>query len=366
MNLFENIRIKDTILKNSFFRAATWEGLADEDGHLTDELVDVYRELAKGGVAAIITGYARILEEEKANENMMGIYSDIFIKEYINLTDMIHDYGAKIFLQVAYGGSMSKSNLESTKVFAPSNVMNERSGNNPTACTVEDMNYIKEAFVQAAIRSEKSGFDGIELHAGHGYFLSQWLSPKYNIREDEYGGNIENRSRFIGEIIQAIRDNVSDEFLILVKQNSEDFHDAGLSSEDSIKASRIFEIAGADAIEVTGGDLSIREVINNNLGASRGKLVRRRKNESYFKDHAIKLSESIGIEVILTGGNRHLATVEKISDNSNIKFYGLCRPLICEPNLINKWYSGETGATKCVSCNGCFSQPEKQCIINIS
>lgn len=363
MNLFDEKKIGKQTFKNSFFRAATWEGLASAEGHITDELMDIYIELARGGVAAIITGYARILEEEKANKNMMAIYSDDYIEEYSKLTDMVHGYGCRIILQVAYGGSMSSANSGNNKIYAPSKVENERTGIIPSECSLQDMNYIKDAFVNAAVRAEKAGFDGIELHAGHGYFLSQWLSPKYNIRTDEYGGSIDNRARYIGEIIRYIRKEVSDDFLILIKQNSEDYHEEGLSAEDSIEASKLFQKEGVDAIEVTGGDMSIKKVTDNNLGASRGKLVRRRKNESYFKNHAGRLSDALNIEVILTGGNRHLSTMQNISNESNVKFFAMARPLVCEANLINKWKNGESKATKCVSCNGCFNKNGQHCVM---
>lgn len=361
MKLFETTKIKNITLKNRFFKAASWEALATESGHLTDELFQVYEELAKGGAGTILTGYAFITKEEQPNPGMMGIYDDSFIKEYRELTEMVHEHNTNIMMQIVYGGSMSTLNPPSKNIKGASSVKNERTGITPLEMTKKEINDLSEAFAKAAFRVKQSGFDGVELHAAHGYLLSQFLCPHYNKRTDAYGGSIENRTRIIAEIVNKIRSAVGEEFLIMMKLNSEDFMEDGLTSEESIVASKILEKAGLDAIEVSGGNESTLSVLNGNLGPARTKISM--EKESYFAEHAAKLAKAVSIPVILTGGNRHLDVIQNLLDTTGISYFALGRPLICEPNLINDWCKGDKRKPKCISCNQCYYTHGKRCVL---
>lgn len=364
MHLLEQTKIKNMVLNNRFFKAASWEALATDDGHMTDELYKIYEELAKGGVGTILTGYAYVTQEEQPNPKMMGIYDDSFIEEYKKLIDMVHKHNTNIIMQIVYGGSMSTLNPPSQKIFGPSAVKNERTEIVPLEMTKEDIKFIKDCFVQAAVRVQKSGFDGVELHAAHGYMLSQFLCPHYNKRTDEYGGSIENRARIIVEIVHDIRIVVGDEFPIMIKLNSEDFMPDGLTSDESVLVSKILEKAGIDAIEVSGGNESSLDVLNGNKGPARTKVAVSKDNESYFKNHTARLTEELKIPVILTGGNRHYDVMDDILNATGICYFGICRPLICQPNLINLWVeNAEKVKPKCVSCNGCYHTYGKRCVI---
>lgn len=364
--LFDKTKLSTMNMKNRFFRGALWESLADEKGHMTDELYSIYEELAKGGVGTIITGYTFVTEDEQPNPGMMGIYDDSFIEEYKKLTDMVHNYNANIIMQIVYGGFMTKFNVGERTIWGTSTVENEVTKTVAKEITKDEIKYLVKAYADAALRVKKSGFDGVEIHAGHGYFLSQFLSPYYNKRNDEYGGSIENRGRIIFEIFEAMRKAVGKDFPILIKLNSADYvKEGGLTQEDSLYVARKLSELGIDAIEVTGGNESIEEVVENNLGAARTKVVISKDRESYFKDYAIELSKSIDTPVILIGGNRHLDVMEEILNNSNIEYFSLARPLTAEPDLINKWVSGDRKKPKCVSCNQCFKTYGKRCILNI-
>lgn len=217
---------------------------------------------------------------------MLGIYDDSFIKEYKEFTDKIHDLGAKIIMQIVYGGFMTGFNTGERTIWGPSTMQNEVTKVWAKEMTKDEIKYLVNAFAEAARRVKESGFDGVEIHAGHGYMLSQFLSPYYNKRTDEYGGTIENRGRIIFEIFQAMREKVGKDFPILIKLNSADYiNEGGLTKEDSLYVARKLAELGIDAIEVTGGNGSIPEVISNNLGPSRNKVVMSKENESYFKDY---------------------------------------------------------------------------------
>ncbi|MGL4450578.1 MAG: NADH:flavin oxidoreductase [Sarcina sp.] len=363
--LFNKSNIGNIETKNKFIRGALWTELADEKGHLTDELVNVYEELAKGGVGTMITGYAFVSEEEQPNARMLGIYNDDFIEEYKTFTDKIHSYDAKILMQIVYGGFMTNFNVGERTIFGPSDATNEVTGTVAKEMSKDDINWLIKKYADAALRVKKSGFDGVEIHCGHGYLLSQFISPYYNKRTDEYGGNIENRGRIVFEVYEAMRKAVGEDYPIWIKLNSADYVDGGLTTEESMYIARRLSDLGINAIEVTGGNESIEFVAKNNLGAARNKVILSKDRESYFKDYAMKLSKEITADVILIGGNRHLDIMSEIYENSKIKAFTLSRPLTCEPDLINKWNGGDYKKPKCVSCNKCYTTLGKRCIFNI-
>ncbi|MEG0297275.1 MAG: NADH:flavin oxidoreductase [Clostridium sp.] len=365
--LFDKTKLLNMEMKNRFIRGALWEDLADEKGHMTPELSNIYEELAKGGVGTIITGYSFVTEDEQPNPGMMGIYDDSFIPEYREFTDKIHSLGSNIIMQIVYGGFMTKFNVGERTIWGPSTIQNEATGTWAKEMAKEEIKSLVNDYAKAARRIKESGFDGVEIHGGHGYLLSQFLSPYYNKREDEYGGSIENRGRIIFEIFEAMREAVGKDFPILIKLNSADYvKEGGLTQDDSLYVAKKLADLGIDAIEVTGGNESIKEVRDNNLGAARTKVVISKERESYFKDYATKLSNIVDIPVILIGGNRHLDVMEELLNNTNIEYFTLSRPLTAEPDLINRWVSGDRTKPKCLSCNQCYKTPGKRCILNIS
>ncbi|WP_343348831.1 NADH:flavin oxidoreductase [Terrisporobacter petrolearius] len=364
--LFDKSKLFNMNMKNRFFRGALWEDLADGKGHLTTKLSAIYEELAKGGASTLITGYAFVTEDEQPNPGMLAIYEDSFIPEYKEFTDKIHSLGSNIIMQIVYGGFMTDYKVGERTIWGPSTIKNEVTGTWAKEITKEEIKYLVKSYGEAARRVKESGFDGVEIHGGHGYLLSQFLSPYYNKRQDEYGGSIENRGRIIFEIYEAIRKEVGEDFPILIKLNSADYiKEGGLTEEDSLYVAKKLADLGINAIEVTGGNESIQEVVNNNMGAARTKILVSKDRESYFKNYAIKLSDMIDIPVILIGGNRHLEVMEDLLNNSKIEYFSLSRPLTAEPDLINKWASGDRKKPKCVSCNKCYSTPGKRCILNI-
>lgn len=364
-SLFEKTAIGSMSLKNRFFRGALWEELADEKGHLTPELIDIYLELAKGGVGTIITGYSFVWEDEQPNPRMMGIYDDSFIEEYKRLTDQVHQYDANIIMQIVYGGSMTTFNVGDRKIWGPSSHINDRTGTKAEEISVDEIKHLVDAYAKAAKRVEQAGFDGVELHAGHGYLLSQFLSPFYNKRTDQYGGVIHNRARIIYEIVEAIRKEVRADFPVLIKMNSQDFRDEnGFKEEEAIEVAKHLQEIGISAIEVTGGDESALEVFNGNLGPARKGIARSIDRESYFSAFAARLASEVQMPIILIGGNRHFSKMEGILRTTNINYFSLSRPLTAEPDLINQWHVDPSKKPKCVSCNKCYFTEGKRCILN--
>lgn len=364
-SLFDPTTLIDMPLKNRFFRGALWEALADERGHLTPELSLIYEELATGGASTLITGYAFVTPDEQPNPNMMGIYDDSFIPEYRTFTNRIHQLGANIIMQICYGGSMTTFNVGKRVIWGPSAHINESTGTAAREISREEIQYLEGCFGQAARRVKESGFDGVEIHAGHGYLFSQFLSPLFNKRTDEYGGDIHNRARIIYESYIAMRQAVGKNFPILIKLNSADYQEGGLTENESFEVAKRLAELGINAIEVTGGNESLKDVIHNNLGAARRKVDKDMENQSYFRSHAARLAETLPIPIILIGGNRQFERMTEILNSTKISYFTLSRPLTAEPDLINIWASGNLKKPKCTSCNKCYFTPGKRCILNI-
>ena len=356
--LFEETKLGKLLIKNRFVRSATWENMTTEDGHLTAELIKIYDELAKNDVGLIITGYANIVKEEQPNHGMMGIYNDSFINEYQELTKLVHSYNSKIVMQIAYGGTKTTYNLGERIIYAPSEVAERGTNVTGKAMTIEEIKYIEGAFADAAARVQQSGFDGVEIHAAHTYLINQFLSPYYNKRTDEYGGNLENRMRFLTEIYRKTREKVGDEFTIIIKLTSSEFFDNGLSFDETRIISRKLEALGVDALDITG---NIHGKARTMIGQEFDNY--KLQNEGYFSEYAKVISKEVSIPVITVGGFKDIDVMENILNESDINFFGLSRPLLAEPDLIKRWKSGDKRKAKCISCSKCRTDKGNYCVI---
>ena len=348
--IFEASRIGNLELKNRLWRSATWLNLADEKGHLSPELISRYEELAQGGVGTIITGYAHILENEQPNAGMMGIYSDEFIEEYRPFVKRIQELGAKLIMQVCYGGSSTRYQLEDRIIWGPSDVKNPAYGVTPREMTQEDINTVIEAYAQSARRAKEAGFDGVQLHAAHTYLYSQFLTPYFNRRTDAYGGPIENRARILFETLEAVRREVGPDFPVLIKMHcTDDWGVEGLTVEESLWLAKELEIRGITAIEFSGGNPVVP-----NRGAIRTKIQKREK-QSYFFEATKKIAAALSIPVISVGGHRNVELMEQNLNSSNISYFSLSRTLHSEPDLPNKWEQDPNHYPRCVSCAKCWA-----------
>ncbi len=358
--IFEAAKINRLDVKNRLVRSATWENMADDKGHMTGQLLKIYEELARGGTGLIITGYAFVTRDEQPNPGMMGIYDDTFTDEYRKLTDMVHEQGSRIVMQIAYGGSFTNYPPEGRLIWSPSGVADLATGVVPTPMSSEDIRTLVTAFGDAADRVKKAGFDGVQIHGAHSYLLSQFMNPHYNRRTDEYGGSIENRARIILEVYDEIRKRVGNDYPVMIKINCEDFIDGGATIADSLALSKMLDERGINAIEVSGG------------GAGSGKRTPARtkidtpEKEAYHAEYATRIAAEIKAPVILVGGLRSPEVIEGLLERTKIEFFSLSRPLLSEPDLPNRWQSGDRAKSRCVSCNGCLRMPKggNVCVLN--
>lgn len=344
--LFETTRINGMSLENRFVRSATYEGLAAEDGAATSALIDRMAELTKGGVGLIISSHAYVSEEGQAGPWQLGVYKEELVPGLKNMTDAVHAGGGKIILQLAHAGYHAFTRATGRPALTPSDPGMAKTPRH--ALTAGEIREIREKFAAAARRAKDAGFDGVQIHAAHGYLLSQFLSPHYNRRTDQYGGPVENRLRAATEILQAIRGEVGDNYPVLVKINCRDFCDSGLELPDSLQAAEILVENGIDAIEISGGLL-----VNDRLIPSR-KGINSEKEEAYFETEAKAFKAGLNVPLILVGGNRSYEVADRITSEGTADYISMSRPLIREPGLVNRWRSGDLKKSACVSDNQCF------------
>jgi 2,4-dienoyl-CoA reductase-like NADH-dependent reductase (Old Yellow Enzyme family) len=345
--LFEHTQLKDLKLTNRFIRSATWEGLADENGDCTFELVDCMVELARGRVGLIITGHTYVEPAGQATPYQLGVDKDERIDGLSEMTEAVHREGGRIMMQLAHGGLRSEPQLTNATLVGPSpgEGLLESPGKE---MTTDDIHQVVTAFGQAAGRAKIAGFDGVQIHAAHGYLLSQFLSPAINQRTDEYGGSVKNRVRIVLEVLRTIRQVVGRNYPILIKINSEDFLNNGLTVEDFLEAGAMLENAGVDAIEVSGGTF-----FSGRLIPSRKEITFDR-DQAYFRKASRSLKKMGKVPVILVGGIRSYLLAERLVDEGVMDYIAMCRPFIREPMLIKRWQSGDLRKATCISCNGCF------------
>jgi len=358
--LFDATTIGEMKLKNRLWRSATWENMADEKGHLTDRLKKVYLDLAQGGVGTIITGYAFIMENEQPNPGMMGIYDDSFIKEYSELTEMVKREGANIVMQIVYGGSATSFNTDKRLIWGPSAVPHPAFKIVPQEMNTKDIDNLISAFAKAAVRCQKAGFDGVQLHAAHTYLLSQFLSPYYNRRSDQYGGSIQNRARIVFEVLEAVRKEVGPDYPVFIKMHcTDDWGENGLLVDESLIVAKGLEQRGITGIEFSGGNLDVENYPN--MGPGRLNILKE-VNQSYFTNQTSQIAQELNIPVISVGGHRTPELLEKILNSTNIGYFAFARPLLSEPDLVNRWESGNREKLRCVACNKCRDKEGNICI----
>jgi 2,4-dienoyl-CoA reductase-like NADH-dependent reductase (Old Yellow Enzyme family) len=315
--LFDETRLGQMTLKNRFFRAAIGE--KTPDGHVNENIMKLYKGLALGGTGTLITGFTLVDEAEK-NFPMLAFYNDSFREGHRALTGLAHENGANIVLQLVYVGSYVMGDVTGMTILAPSAAENLNTKIIPREITAQQIKAIQEKFSEAALRAKNAGYDGVEIHAAHGLLLSQFMTPYYNRRTDLYGGSKENRARMSLETYGAVREAVGNDFPVLIKINVNDGFKDEVAFEDVLYlCDKLAEIK-IDAIEISGAFIAFPQ------GAT-----------SFFKKEAEQIAARSDTKIILTGGNRHFEEMTDILNTTKIEYFGMARPLIKEPDLINRF-----------------------------
>lgn len=381
-------------LKNRLVRSATYDNAATPEGRVTEKMIEIYRTLAKGGIGLIITGIVGIYKKAITPHLILGNYDDSFLPELKKISQAVHDSDGecKIMVQLHHPGRqvihpedlmkilpylpkvyMSyieqhpealQSQDQPTKLVeptAPSPVFDNLFDRTPRGLEIKEINEIIDAYVEGIRRVQEAGFDGVQLHAAHGYLLSSFLSPHTNKRDDQYGGSTENRTRIIAEIYERARKKVGENFPIIIKFNTMDFLPDGIDIVEATKVGKILSKIGFGAIETSGGMWEALTQGQEQMGWTPVILpesrteIRSKDQEGYFLPGATALKDEINNPIILVGGLKSFDKIEEILKSKNADFISLSRPLIRQPDLPNLWLSGSGKNTaECISCNGCL------------
>lgn len=324
----------ETTIKNRFFKSAMSEGMGTRDFQPKKNIATLYKRWAEGGTGLIITG--NIMVDPKGTAEPGNIVFDKnsnmeILKEWAKQGQQ---HGAKVMVQLNHPGKQAPKTV-SKQTVAPSaiplgNGLNKLFST-PRALTTSEVEELVQKFVTSAKVAKEAGFSGVQIHAAHGYLISQFLSPHDNRRTDKYGGSLENRMRFLKEIYLGMREELGKDFTIGIKINSTDFKEDGLTEEDSLKT--IIELAnlGLDFVEISGGTYERPAM----MGATS-----KSTNQVFFAEYSKKLKQKIEIPVVVTGGIRSINAMNTLLNDNTTDFIGIARPLTIDPNIPNKIKQG--------------------------
>ncbi|HEY1830885.1 MAG TPA: NADH:flavin oxidoreductase [Acidimicrobiales bacterium] len=358
-------------LRNRIIKAATFEGAAPR-GEVTDRLIEFHRRVAAGGVGMSTVAYLAVSPEGRTDRHCI-VLSEDSMPGLRRLTDAVHGEGTAAAAQIGHAGPVANARSNGAPALSPSGGFTPM-GSRLRAVREADLVRITEDYARAARTAAAAGFDSIEVHVGHNYLLSAFLSPKLNRRDDQYGGSIENRARFAREVLRAVRTAVGTKVAVTAKLNMVDGVPKGLQLEDSIAVATLFEADGAlDALELTGGSslanpmyLFRGEAPRKEFGATLPvpirlgfKVIGRRFlrdypfEEAFFLPYARQFRQALSMPVILLGGITRLDTIEAALDEG-FEFVAMARALLMEPDLVSRMEAGQATTSTCIHCNKCM------------
>jgi 2,4-dienoyl-CoA reductase-like NADH-dependent reductase (Old Yellow Enzyme family) len=335
-------------IKNRLIRSATDEGFATPKGAPTQQLIDISTELARGGVGLIIAGAAHISPEGKWGYNGVGMDHDNLIKPLKQLCNATHEAGGIISAQLLHSGTtVNPATLsERGPLFGPSAMIDPLFGHPVKELTQDHILKIVDDYAKAASRAKKAGFDAVQVHCAHGYLVNQFLSPSRNFRKDRYGGSLENRTRLLCQIYEAIRGEVGKDFPLFIKMSAYDGFPGGVEPNEAAHTAAILDAMGIDAIEVSAGTPE---------GAKKGgwdHILPAPFEEGSLLKYARLIKEKVNCPVISVEGWRNPKKIEQALEK--IDAVSMSRPFIREPDLPNRWIGGDLSPALCISCSKCL------------
>jgi 2,4-dienoyl-CoA reductase-like NADH-dependent reductase (Old Yellow Enzyme family)/thioredoxin reductase len=347
--LFEPGRIGKLELKNRLVMAPMGIEGCDDEGFVTDELVSYYAKKARGGVGLIVSQSSQATRLGRA-PGRAAIWDDKFIPGLARIAEAVHSHDGKMVWQVLYHGKLllqwldNIPNPEETRVFGPSAIPWVKTGTAPEEATKEDIQYLINDWSEAARRVKDAGFDGVEIHGAHGYSVTQWLSPRDDQRNDEYGGSPEKRARFACELISRTREKVGPDFPIIFRFSGSDYMPGGITIEQSVFQAPLFVRAGADALHISASECESTQWQYLSFLFSDGAIV----------NLAEAIKKVVNVPVITVGKIWDPLFAEQILEEGKADFIAMGRALLADPELPNKVKEGRFDDIRhCIYCNNC-------------
>ncbi|MGN6606866.1 MAG: NADH:flavin oxidoreductase [Jatrophihabitans sp.] len=369
---FAPARLGPITLRNRTIKAATFEGRAPK-GLVSDELIDFHRTMAVGGVGMTTVAYLAVAPEGRTERRQIH-WRDEAMPGLRRLTDAVHAEGAAISAQIGHAGPVADGRSNRLPVLSPSRMISPLAMMPTKAATIADLQRITAAHADAARRAIEAGFDAVEVHLGHNYLASAFLSPRLNRRRDGYGGSLENRARFPREIMRAVRDAVGDRIAVLAKLNMDDGVKRGFGLAEAVQVARWLEADGSlDALEMTAGSsllnpmylfkgpaplkefaAQMREPVRTGIRIfGRTRLHSYPYTDAYLLEDAKRVRAAVSLPMILLGGVTNRAVIDKALAEG-FEFVAMGRALLAEPDLVRRMQADAAVASKCIHCNRCM------------
>jgi 2,4-dienoyl-CoA reductase-like NADH-dependent reductase (Old Yellow Enzyme family) len=369
--VFEPARLGPLTLRNRIIKAATFEGVMP-NGVVSDELINFHRRVAEGGVGMTTVAYLAVAPEGRTDRHCILLRQEA-VPDLRRLTDAVHATGAAAAAQVGHAGPVANARSNKAPSLGPTRGISSL-GSRTRAASDEDLARIIGDFERAATCATEAGFDSVEVHLGHNYLLSAFMSPKLNRRRDQWGGTLENRARLARRVLEAVRRGAGEHMAVTAKLNMADGVPGGLWLDESVRIAQLIEADGMiDALELTGGSslanpmyLFRGEVPMKEFAATLppvvrlgfrfvGKrfLVEYPFEEAFFLPYARQFRSALNMPLILLGGINRLETIE-LALKEGFSFVAMARALLREPDLVDKLRSGRSDASLCVHCNKCM------------
>ncbi len=371
--LFTPARLGHLTLRNRSIRSAAFEGMS-QDHTVTDDLLRYHQAVSRGGVAMTTVAYAAVSRSGLSFGHQLWIRREI-VSDLRRLTMAVHKEGAAVAIQIGHCGLMAKKSVSGGVCFSPSGGFNLYGPTWPRKMNSGDIASIIKDFGIAVNTAREAGFDAVEVHAGHGYLISQFLSPYTNKRTDRYGGSFENRSRFMTEVIREVMKAAGKDMAVLVKMNLSDGFKGGMEVDESIRVAGILESEGAHALVLSGGFVCKApmyvmrgrmpvEVMSHYMKEKWlspwirwfGEMLIHPEpySENYFLDDAMKIRKEVKLPLVYVGGIISRKGIEEVL-NHGFEFVQIARALINDPEFINKLRTGEIEKSACRHANYCIA-----------
>jgi 2,4-dienoyl-CoA reductase-like NADH-dependent reductase (Old Yellow Enzyme family) len=371
--LFTNGTIGPLKLRNRTIRSAAFEGMCP-GGSPSASLVRYHGDVAAGGIGMTTVAYVSVTNGGRTFAHQAWMNPSI-ISEMKKVTDAVHREGAAASVQLGHAGNMSDRSVSGERAVSPSGRFNLFGLTLPRAMSESDIGEMARAHGRAVTLAREAGFDAVEIHAGHGYLISQFLSPYTNRRKDRFGGSLENRARFLRMVMSEVRKAAGNKTAVLVKTNLEDGFPGGMDREDGIAVAKILEQEGADALVLSGGFVSKtpffmmrgitphKELISYQkdlviklgmMAFSRIMLKDYPYKEAYFLEDALKIRQAVKLPLVYVGG---LVSGKKIEEvlGKGFDFTAIARALVADTGFVNRIKGDPAHVSKCLRCGPCNS-----------
>lgn len=345
---YENLKVSHEIelahmtIKNRIVRSATHSMLGNLDGSISKDELQMFEDLASNHVGLIIAGQFFVSHDSIAGPGSNELSDDWHIESASMIMDVVKPYHTTVIAQLNHAGARAYNEAP----YGPSEISLE-DGRKAREMTIDEINRVKGEFIDAAVRAKKAGFHGIQLHGAHGYLICEFLKPSVNKRQDQYGGNSQNRLRLMSEIIEGIKEACGKDYPIFIKIDSNDLEDADTYNRDLELMMPVIKSLDVEVVEFSGSEFATKKYSEHN----------------YFLGRALEISKHADIKTMVVGGVRHFDDMENILD-AGIDMVSICRPFICEPDFITKLMNGQE-KSRCVSCGKCPAAGRDRCILNV-